>query len=1010
MESAPLWWVLTDVHDGGRGFSRPGWDLVYNHYVNRLGKAAPFTEQYAQVNRPEGGGFNYGSTSGGFDGLGFTTLTHSRDPIASSVAPSNLLPYVRGRQITLSWAGSAYANSYNVKRSNSSGGPYTTLAQVGTENLFYVDPGLTAETTYYYVVSANTPSGETANSAELAVTTDGFLWGTVIGTDGSWGDSGADKYCVFDDSPNSYFDPPTGGAWAGIDLGSGVSAVCTEVRYAPREMGFEYRMIGTEFQGSNDGSNWTTFYTLTTAPPADEITSQSVSNSNAYRYYRIHQGSSEWLNVSEAQFIGTSLSGLSAPSAPSSPTVTADDHRKATLSWSAVSDADSYDIKRATTSGGPYIIAGNTTYTNFVDSDLDSGMYYWVISAVSSAGKSGNSGEVSAEVLENVALGLDSSAYTANAYSTYWDPYSEAPDKAFDGKDSTKWYTGDGYSSGWLQADLGAGNEAVVIRYDLTSADDVPDRDPEDWELLGSNDGSNWTVLDSQTNESFAERYQTNQYSISNSTAYRYYLLDILSNANGTNGIQLAELALMAVAGPDVPDTDPPTPDPMTWATLPYATGSSSIRMVATTASDPSGAEYYFTCTAGGGNDSGWQDSTEYEDTGLSPETSYTYTVKARDKSTNLNETAVSSAESATTDPFGGADDTAGGEIAVQGSVSGSYTDTQVSDNTYESITEVRQGNPAKGFSSLEHKWTINVTGGTAVTFYVEAYKTAGSDGDDFVFAYSTDDSVYTNMVTVSKTSDDNGYQSYAMPSSLSGTVYIRVVDTDSTAGNQAMDTLYVDHMYIHSDAGAPDTTPPTPDPMTWATLPYATGSSSIRMVATTASDPSGVEYYFTCTAGGGNDSGWQDSDEYEDTGLSPETTYTYTVKARDKSGNQNETAVSSAESAVTDPAGPEPDMYVNDIEMSWRQGGRKYYGRATVWIKDDTGANVEGAMVYGNWSGAVNEPDSGITLSDGTVLIESSGVKDGGTFTFSVTDVVKSGYVYNPVLNVETSDSIDAP
>ncbi len=102
--------------------------------------------------------------------------------------------------------------------------------------------------------------------------------------------------------------------------------------------------------------------------------------------------------------------------------------------------------------------------------------------------------------------------------------------------------------------------------------------------------------------------------------------------------------------------------------------------------------------------------------------------------------------------------------------------------------------------------------------------------------------------------------------------------------------------------------------------------------------------------------------------------------------------------------------MYVNDIAMSWRRRGNKYYGGATVWIKDDTGANVGGAMVYGNWSGAVNEPDSGITLSDGTVLIESSGVKGGGTFTFTVTDVVRSGYVYNPVLNVETSDSIDAP
>ena len=42
--------------------------------------------------------------------------------------------------------------------------------------------------------------------------------------------------------------------------------------------------------------------------------------------------------------------------------------------------------------------------------------------------------------------------------------------------------------------------------------------------------------------------------------------------------------------------------------------------------------------------------------------------------------------------------------------------------------------------------------------------------------------------------------------------------------------------------------------------------------------------------------------------------------------------------------------------------------------------------------------------------MIESSGVKDGGTFTFTVTDVIKIGYVYNPALNVETFDSVTAP
>jgi len=78
-------------------------------------------------------------------------------------------------------------------------------------------------------------------------------------------------------------------------------------------------------------------------------------------------------------------------------------------------------------------------------------------------------------------------------------------------------------------------------------------------------------------------------------------------------------------------------------------------------------------------------------------------------------------------------------------------------------------------------------------------------------------------------------------------------------------------------------------------------------MTATTATDESGVEYYFDCTAGGGNDSGWQDGISYEDTGLMCETSYSYRVQARDKSPNQNTTGWSSTQSATTGACGGGP-------------------------------------------------------------------------------------------------------
>ena len=86
----------------------------------------------------------------------------------------------------------------------------------------------------------------------------------------------------------------------------------------------------------------------------------------------------------------------------------------------------------------------------------------------------------------------------------------------------------------------------------------------------------------------------------------------------------------------------------------------------------------------------------------------------------------------------------------------------------------------------------------------------------------------------------------------------------------------------------AVDNSAPTPNPSTWATEPYAVGALSIKMTATTASDANGVQYYFKCVAGGGHDSGWQDSPTYQDNGLVADTSYSYQVQTRDKSSKQN--------------------------------------------------------------------------------------------------------------------------
>ena len=82
-------------------------------------------------------------------------------------APTGLSATASNAQVALAWNASTGATSYNVKRSTTSGGE-TLLTNVGTAS--FTDSGLTNATTYYYVVSAMLPTGESANSSEVLAT------------------------------------------------------------------------------------------------------------------------------------------------------------------------------------------------------------------------------------------------------------------------------------------------------------------------------------------------------------------------------------------------------------------------------------------------------------------------------------------------------------------------------------------------------------------------------------------------------------------------------------------------------------------------------------------------------------------------------------------------------------------------------------------------------------------------------------------------------------------------
>lgn len=118
------------------------------------------------------------------------------------------------------------------------------------------------------------------------------------------------------------------------------------------------------------------------------------------------------------------------------------------------------------------------------------------------------------------------------------------------------------------------------------------------------------------------------------------------------------------------------------------------------------------------------------------------------------------------------------------------------------------------------------------------------------------------------------------------GDFYIRVYEGDSPTDCQ----LYLLDISVFDTTA--DVTPPTPNPAEWSGEPAPASTTSITMTAEPAIDPSGVEYLFA----NGNQaaiSSWQLSNVFTQISLSTNFPYSYTVKARDLSPQQNSTAYS---------------------------------------------------------------------------------------------------------------------
>ena len=104
-------------------------------------------------------------------------------------------------------------------------------------------------------------------------------------------------------------------------------------------------------------------------------------------------------------------------------------------------------------------------------------------------------------------------------------------------------FLSDSQAQPWtLTADFGAGTPQTLTWYKITAGS--ANQEPAAFTFRGSNDGTTWDVLDTRSAITYPNQ-TTRTFTFANTTAYRYYRLNVTATVGGTSGyLSLAELEM----------------------------------------------------------------------------------------------------------------------------------------------------------------------------------------------------------------------------------------------------------------------------------------------------------------------------------------------------------------------------------------------------------------------------------------------------------------------------------
>lgn len=371
-----------------------------------------------------------------------------------------------------------------------------------------------------------------------------------------------------------------------------------------------------------------------------------------------------------------------------------------------------------------------------------------------------------------------------------------------------------------------------------------------------------------------------------------------MATGGGGSSLDLAEIGLRFSVIPVNPDSTPPSSP--TGLNITEGNGQLSVQWSANTEDDFSHYEVLRRSAASEYQLIGTQNSNQITEVGLHNGFRYYYRIVAYDTSGNA---------SAPSDPVEGIPFVPG--IVGQTYLSGIFYEDYIGFSHQTSLLSDRVANQDNDTHAdlLEYNFgsdhldsqskteiTVHAGGSGGSEFLVNYYERISSPSAHARLEYSTDLSMWNSLhlEELSRTVQTDGRTEL---------VVVRLNDPALVNEEQIFVRIEVSHnLYLSRFAVVPEATTPT-------TVSMTAGEADL--------DPRAVEYFFDAVSSGGNDSGWQRSRLYTDTGLQSGQTYTYRVRVRrvDVSTGlpieNSETDYSRSVSVVTPSSGKRPNIIV---------------------------------------------------------------------------------------------------